>query len=345
MGQGQDPYEAFFLEQISLAGLAYLQSDLGAGIFGQAVDLLVNNHCVLHGTKDDKNVKSIKMKGFKESKRANLMLGQGVYGAHSEAKARKFAGKKGTVFCIRFRGERVCLTKTPDPDGTWRKNGYDCIYCDRPGRRSEMCFKEEKITHYSEYTGSLSQETHRKIDEFFLKSPELKDATVYVGVAAGAASDMLAKGRLGACIGAWSGIAMSCLIDNLTGRSARVTKEEIQKAAAEARAFGTAVGCAAGGAAFTAASAAVTVTTTTTEVAAAGVWGWLGYTTTTTVTSTAATYTTAGAATVAGTVALPVAAVAAAVYAFCKLQRGRHDMQQNRAQGACKLDGGSWKQI
>ena len=209
------------------------------------------------------------------------MLGQGVYGAHSYAKARMFAGEKGTVFCIRIRGDRFRLTNGTDKRGTWRKNGYDCTYCDRPGRRSEMCFKKENITGYSEYTGSFSQEIHRKIDEFFLKSPVLRDATVYIGVAA----EIYANSRLGARIGAHSCIAMSCLIDNLTDRSTSVTKEEIEKAFAEATAFGTVAGCAAGTAAFTTASFAVT--TTTTEVAAAG-WGWLGYTTT--VSTTAAGY-------------------------------------------------------
>ncbi|CAL1137519.1 unnamed protein product [Cladocopium goreaui] len=103
---------------------------------------------------------------------------------------------------------------------------------------------------------------------------------------------------------------MSCLFDNIVGKSTKVTKEEIEKIFAEAVEFGTHVGLAGGGATFVAAAAA------TTEVAAGGIWGWMGYTT------AVAAYSTTGAAAVAGTVALPLAAVAAGAYAFWKLQSG-----------------------
>ena len=303
MSTTDNAYAAFFYQQISLAALASLRNAAGAGVLGQGIDLLVNNHCVLHGTPDE-NVKSIQMNGFKDSTCG--MLGCGVYGAHSYDKAKGFAGQDGTVFRIRFRGDKVCCTDTTDLSGSWRENGYDCIHCDRPGRRTEMCFPEQNITSFSEYTGSLSQDAHLKIDKFFLENPTVKNAVVYIGVGA----SIYSRSRLGASLGANVGIAMSCLFDNIVGKSTKVTKEEIEKIFAEAVEFGTHVGLAGGGATFVAAAAA------TTEVAAGGIWGWMGYTT------TVAAYSTTGAAAVAGTVALPLAAVAAGAYAVWKLQSG-----------------------
>lgn len=134
----------------------------------------------------------------------------------------------------------------------------------------------------------------------------VKNAVVYIGVAA----SIYSRSRFGASLGVTVGIAMSCLIDNMVDKSNKVTKEEIETIFAEAVEFGTHVGLAGGGATF------ITAACATTEVSAGGFWGLMGYTT------TVATYGTAGAAAVAGTVALPLAAVAAGAYAFWRLQSG-----------------------
>ena len=68
-------------------------------------------------------------------------------------KQRALPAKTARSFCIRFRGDKVRCTDTTDPSGSWRENGYDCIHCDRPGRRTEM------------YTGSLSQDAHLGLSE------------------------------------------------------------------------------------------------------------------------------------------------------------------------------------
>ena len=121
------------------------------------------------------------------------------------------------------------------------------------------------------------------------------------------------EAAFGASLGANVGIAMSCFFDNMVGKSTKVTKEEIETIFAEAVEFGTHVGLAGGDATFITAAAA------TTEVAAGGLWGWMGYT------KTVAAYSTTGAAAVAGTVALPLAAVAASAYAIWRLQSGNSD--------------------
>ncbi|CAL1137520.1 unnamed protein product [Cladocopium goreaui] len=144
MSTTDNAYAAFSYQQISLAALASLRNAAGAGVLGQGIDLLVNNHCVLHGTPDE-NVKSIQMNGFKDSTCG--MLGCGVYGAHSYDKAKAFAGQDGTVFCIRFRGDKVCCTDTTDLSGSWRENGPAMIASIAIGRDAGLrCASLSKIS-------------------------------------------------------------------------------------------------------------------------------------------------------------------------------------------------------
>jgi len=172
---------------------------------------------------------------------------------------------------------------------------------------------------FSKASGSMSERARANIDEFFIKHPHYARGCVWIGISA----EVCGKAFAGAQIGAtFAGVLLNAIADQSTKMSPR----ELEKLISESVSFGTAAGVVAG------MSAAAAASTVMMEVPAAGIWGYLGYTT------MVAGFGAGSLAAVGGAVALPVAAAAAAAYGIANGNRKRPQGTQPQDMGVIRAE-------